>query len=126
MLHLLFLRPAKYADIVAKIREAAEGPMKGILGITDEDVVSCDFVGDSRSSIFDVKAGIQLTDTFLKASLFDDVIEQKNMLIMITFGRTKNENMNRMISISKCNVTLNYDNYDYSKGPADNINRWLH
>ncbi len=75
MRHLLFLRPAKYADIVAKIREAAEGPMKGILGITDEDVVSCDFVGDSRSSIFDVKAGIQLTDTFLKASLFNDVIK---------------------------------------------------
>ena len=40
--------------------------MKGILGITDEMVVSSDFIGDSRSSIFDVKAGIQLSDTFLK------------------------------------------------------------
>ena len=59
-------RPAKYDDIVEKIREAAEGPMKGILGITDEMVVSSDFIGDSRSSIFDVKAGIQLSDTFLK------------------------------------------------------------
>jgi len=59
-------RPAKYAEVVAKIREAAEGPLKGILGITDEDVVSNDFIGDSRSSIFDVKAGIQLSDTFLK------------------------------------------------------------
>jgi glyceraldehyde 3-phosphate dehydrogenase len=49
--------------------------MKGILGITDEDVVSCDFVGDSRSSIFDVKAGIQLSDTFLKASLSFDFIK---------------------------------------------------
>jgi len=59
-------KPAKYDEIVAKIREAAEGPMKGILGITDEMVVSSDFIGDSRSSIFDVKAGIQLSDTFLK------------------------------------------------------------
>ena len=45
--------------------------MKGILGITDEMVVSTDFIGDSRSSIFDVKAGIQLSDTFLKV-LFDE------------------------------------------------------
>jgi len=59
-------KPAKYDEIVEKIREAAEGPMKGILGITDEMVVSSDFIGDSRSSIFDVKAGIQLSDTFLK------------------------------------------------------------
>ncbi len=66
----IFFRPAKYAEIVAKIREAAEGPMKGILGITDEQVVSCDFVGDSRSSIFDVNAGIQLNDNFLKVRFF--------------------------------------------------------
>jgi len=42
--------------------------MKGILGITEEEVVSNDFVGDTRSSIFDVKAGIQLSDTFLKVN----------------------------------------------------------
>lgn len=70
----IFFRPAKYAEIVAKIREAAEGPMKGILGITDEQVVSCDFVGDSRSSIFDVNAGIQLNDNFLKVRFFKHLI----------------------------------------------------
>jgi glyceraldehyde 3-phosphate dehydrogenase len=48
------------------MREAANGPMKGILGVTDEAVVSTDFLGDKRSSIFDVKAGIQLSDTFVK------------------------------------------------------------
>lgn len=47
-------------------RKAAEGPMKGILGYTDEDVVSTDFVGDPHSSIFDAKAGIQLSPTFVK------------------------------------------------------------
>merc|ERR1719281_44524 len=57
-------KPAKYEDIVVKMREAAEGSMKGILGVTDDQVVSTDFLGDSRSSIFDIKAGIQLSETF--------------------------------------------------------------
>merc|ERR1711953_44677 len=59
-------KPAKYEDIVVKMREAAEGSMKGILGVTDDQVVSTDFLGDSRSSIFDIKAGIQLSETFVK------------------------------------------------------------
>merc|ERR1712113_1091230 len=59
-------KPAKYEDIVVKMREAAEGSMKGILGVTDDQVVSSDFLGDSRSSIFDIKAGIQLSETFVK------------------------------------------------------------
>jgi len=59
-------RPAKYEDIVVKMREASEGSMKGILGVTDDQVVSTDFLGDSRSSIFDIKAGIQLSETFVK------------------------------------------------------------
>ena len=55
-----------------KIQEASEGPMKGILGYTEDAVVSTDFLGDPRSSIFDVKAGIQLSDTFMKVnSLFN-------------------------------------------------------
>lgn len=48
------------------MKEAAAGPMKGILGVTEDEVVSTDFLGDVRSSIFDVKAGIQLSDTFVK------------------------------------------------------------
>ena len=52
--------------IIAKLKEASEGSMKGILGYTDEDLVSSDFIGDDRSSIFDAKAGIQLNKTFVK------------------------------------------------------------
>merc|ERR1719266_2888266 len=59
-------KPAKYEEIVQRIQEAADGPMKGILGYTNEAVVSTDFLGDPRSSIFDIQAGIQLSDTFLK------------------------------------------------------------
>lgn len=47
-------------------REASEGELKGILGYTEDDVVSTDFVGDSRSSIFDAKAGISLNNNFVK------------------------------------------------------------
>lgn len=57
---------AKYSEIVAAMREAANGSMKGILAVTDEDVVSSDFVSDTHSSIFDVKAGIALNDNFVK------------------------------------------------------------
>jgi len=58
--------PADYETICAKIKEASEGSMAGILGYTDEDVVSSDFIGDTRSSIFDAKAGIALSDDFVK------------------------------------------------------------
>jgi len=57
---------ASYADICAKVKEAADGPMKGILAYTDEDVVSTDFITDPHSSIFDAKAGIALDDNFVK------------------------------------------------------------
>lgn len=59
-------KPASYQEICAAIKKASEGEMKGILGYTDELVVSADFIGDSRTSIFDEKAGIALTDTFVK------------------------------------------------------------
>ena len=58
--------PASYSAIKAAMKEAAEGALKGILGYTEEDVVSSDFIGDARTSIFDAKAGIALTDTFVK------------------------------------------------------------
>merc|ERR1712212_1377945 len=57
---------ATYEEICAKIKEASEGPLKGFLGYTEDMVVSTDFLGDDRSSIFDAKAGIQLSDTFVK------------------------------------------------------------
>ena len=59
-------KPAKYDEICAAMKSASEGELKGILGYTDEDVVSSDFLGDPRTSIFDAKAGIALTDTFVK------------------------------------------------------------
>jgi glyceraldehyde 3-phosphate dehydrogenase len=54
------------AEINAAMKKAAEGSMKGILGYTDEEVVSSDFVGDRRSSIFDSLAGIELNRRFFK------------------------------------------------------------
>ena len=57
---------ASYETICAAIKEASEGKMKGILGYQNKDVVSSDFISDSHSSIFDEKAGIALTDDFVK------------------------------------------------------------
>jgi len=59
-------KPASYAAIKEAIKEAVNGPLKGIMAYTDEDVVSTDFVGDTHSSIFDAKAGISLNDNFVK------------------------------------------------------------
>ena len=59
-------KPAKYDEICAAMKEASEGELKGILGYTEEAVVSSDFLGDARTSIFDKAAGIALTDTFVK------------------------------------------------------------
>ncbi|KAG8688777.1 hypothetical protein FRC11_004787 [Ceratobasidium sp. 423] len=59
-------KEASYDDIKAAIKEASEGPLKGIMGYTEEDVVSTDFVGDEHSSIFDAKAGISLNKNFVK------------------------------------------------------------
>uniref|UniRef100_H3A702 Glyceraldehyde-3-phosphate dehydrogenase n=2 Tax=Latimeria chalumnae TaxID=7897 RepID=H3A702_LATCH len=59
-------KPATYAEIKEAVKEAAEGPMKGILGYTEDQVVSTDFVGDTHSSIFDAGAGISLNDNFVK------------------------------------------------------------
>merc|ERR1711920_698203 len=57
---------ASYETICAAIKDASEGPMKGILGYQNKDVVSTDFISDDHSSIFDEKAGIALTDDFVK------------------------------------------------------------
>lgn len=59
-------KPASYEEICKALKNASEGELKGILGYTDELLVSSDFIHDSRISIFDEKAGIALTDTFVK------------------------------------------------------------
>ena len=65
-------KEATYEEICAAMKEASEGELKGILGYTDEAVVSTDFRGDARTSIFDVKAGIQLDKTFVKVCAWYD------------------------------------------------------
>ena len=60
------VREARYADICAAMKRAADGPLAGILGYTDEEVVSTDLRGDARTAIFDAKAGLQLDPTFVK------------------------------------------------------------
>ncbi len=59
-------KEATYEEICAAMKEASEGELKGVLGYTDEAVVSSDFIGDPHTSIFDEKAGIQLSPTFVK------------------------------------------------------------
>ncbi len=60
------VRDARYEDICAEMKRASEGSLKGVLGYTDEEVVSSDMRGDARTSIFDAKAGMQLDPTFVK------------------------------------------------------------
>jgi len=75
-------KPATYAEICAAMKEASEGELKGILGYTEDAVVSSDFIGDPRTSIFDAKAGIALTDTFVKVvSWYDNEIGYSNKVL---------------------------------------------
>ena len=59
-------KKATYDEIKAVVKQASENELKGILGYTEDDVVSTDFIGDQHSSIFDAKAGISLNDNFVK------------------------------------------------------------
>jgi len=82
--------PAKYDDIVAAIKEAAAGDMKGVLDWTDEEVVSTDFVTCKASSIFDVGAGIALNDTFVKlVSWYDNEWGYSNRLVDLAIYMAK-------------------------------------
>ncbi len=75
-------KPASYSDICAAMKKASEGELKGIMGYTEEPVVSADFLGDARTSIFDAKAGIALTDTFVKlVSWYDNEVGYSNKVL---------------------------------------------
>ncbi len=65
-------KPASYDEIKSAMKAASEGPLKGILGYTEDSVVSTDFLGDSRTSIFDANAGIALNDNFVKVVAWYD------------------------------------------------------
>jgi len=85
-------KPAKYDEIVAAIKEAAAGDMKGILDWTEEEVVSTDFVSCKSSSIFDVTAGIALSDTFVKlVSWYDNEWGYSNRLVDLCVYMSKTD-----------------------------------
>lgn len=75
-------KPATYEQIKQAMKAAADGEMKGILGYTEDEVVSQDFVGDARTAIFDAKAGIALNDNFVKVvAWYDNEWGYSNKLI---------------------------------------------
>ncbi|MBQ2230276.1 MAG: type I glyceraldehyde-3-phosphate dehydrogenase [Oscillospiraceae bacterium] len=75
-------KPATKADICAAMKAASEGELKGILGYTEDAVVSSDFLGDARTSIFDANAGVYLTDTFVKVvSWYDNEWGYSNKVV---------------------------------------------
>ena len=75
-------KPATYEEICAAMKKASENELKGIVEYVDEDVVSSDFVGDAHTSIFDAKAGIALTDSFVKlVAWYDNEWGYSNKLV---------------------------------------------
>lgn len=75
-------KAASYDAVKAAMKEASEGELKGILGYTEDDVVSQDFLGDARTSIFDAKAGISLNDHFVKVvAWYDNEMGYSNKLV---------------------------------------------
>ena len=85
-----------YKDICAAMKAAAEGSLKGILGYTEEEVVSTDFVGDARSSIFDAGAGIELNANFFKCvSWYDNEWGYSNRVVDLMLHMAKKEGLLR-------------------------------
>merc|ERR1739838_418212 len=82
--------PATMEQIIAKCKEASEGSLKGIFGVTEDDVVSTDFVHCSLSSVFDVKASILLNDKFVKLiSWYDNEWGYSNRLLSLAKSISK-------------------------------------
>ena len=74
--------PATYAEICAEMKRASENEMAGVLGYTEDDVVSQDFIGETQTSVFDSKAGLSLTDKFAKVvSWYDNEIGYSNKVL---------------------------------------------
>ncbi len=75
-------KPASYEEICKVMKAASEGSLKGILGYTEDAVVSQDFIGETLSSVFDATAGISLTDTFAKVvSWYDNEVGYSNRVL---------------------------------------------
>jgi glyceraldehyde 3-phosphate dehydrogenase len=89
-------KSTSYKDICAAMKRAAEGELEGILGYTDEEVVSTDFLGDSRSSIFDAGAGIELNPNFFKiVAWYDNEWGYSNRVIDLMLAMAKKEGLAR-------------------------------
>ena len=85
-------KATSYKEICAAMKEASEGDLKGILGYTDEEVVSSDFIGDARSSIFDAGAGIELNSNFFKlVSWYDNEWGYSNRVVDMLLVMAKKE-----------------------------------
>merc|ERR1712224_1075482 len=92
-------KEASMDDIVAAIKEASEGPMKGILSWTDEEVVSQDFVSCKFSSIFDIKAGIALNKNFVKlVSWYDNEWGYSNRLVDLAVHMAKTDGNTKRVN----------------------------
>jgi glyceraldehyde 3-phosphate dehydrogenase len=87
-------KETSYEEICKAMRDASENQLKGILGYTDEDVVSSDFIGDARTSIFDAKAGIMLNSNFVKiVSWYDNEWGYSNKILDLISHMAKVDNM---------------------------------
>ncbi|MDR1401125.1 MAG: type I glyceraldehyde-3-phosphate dehydrogenase [Endomicrobium sp.] len=87
------VKPTSYGEIKAAMKSASENELKGILGYTEDEVVSSDFLGDARTSIFDAKAGIALTDRFVKVvSWYDNEWGYSNKILdLIAYMKKVND-----------------------------------
>merc|ERR1711870_141649 len=85
-------KPAKYDEIVAAVKEAAAGPMAGVLDWTEDEVVSTDFISCKSSSVFDINAGISLNDNFVKlVSWYDNEWGYSNRLVDLCIYMSKQD-----------------------------------
>ena len=87
-------KATSYDDICAAMKRAAEGELEGILGYTDEEVVSTDFTTDPRSSIFDAGAGIQLNSNFFKVvAWYDNEWGYSNRVVDLMLSMAKKDGL---------------------------------
>jgi glyceraldehyde 3-phosphate dehydrogenase len=87
-------KPTSYKEICAAMKRSAEGELEGILGYTDEEVVSTDFIGDVRSSIFDAGAGIELNPNFFKiVAWYDNEMGYSNRVVDLILAMAKKDGL---------------------------------
>jgi glyceraldehyde 3-phosphate dehydrogenase len=87
-------KPTSYKEICAAMKRSAEGELEGILGYTDEEVVSTDFIGDVRSSIFDAGAGIELNANFFKVvAWYDNEMGYSNRVVDLMLAMAKRDGL---------------------------------